>query len=136
MGLIFFIFILVPVIEIYFLIQIGGEIGAFTTILLIILTAVTGASIIKYQGIRVWGQMQKEIQQGRTPTTTVWHTLLLAVAGVLLLTPGFVTDTIGALLLVPAFRLWLLATLIRRWLQSRLRKRVDVIEGEFKVIDK
>ena len=130
------LFIGVPLIEIYFLIQIGGEIGAFTTILLILATAVGGGVVIKSQGLKVLGQLQQQLNSGRSPALSLWHSLLLAIAGVLLLTPGFITDTLGALLLFPTFRVWLLHTLIRRWLQNKFSRTVNIIEGEFKILDK
>lgn len=135
MGKALLIFILAPLIEIYVLIQVGGEIGALTTILLIITTAALGVFIIKYQGIRVLGQLQAEINSGRSPAISMWHTLLLAVAGLCLLTPGFVTDSFGGLLLIPAFRMWLLRGLIRRWMQNKFAREVSIVEGEFRVID-
>ncbi len=135
MGTALLIFILAPLLEIYVLIQVGGEIGALTTIVLILATAALGVLIIKYQGVRVLGQLQAELRSGRSPGISMWHTLLLALAGVLLLTPGFVTDSVGGLLLVPAFRIALLRSLIRRWMQKKFSRRVTIVEGEFKVLD-
>lgn len=135
MGTALLIFILAPLIEIYVLIQVGGEIGAFTTILLILATAGLGVFIIKYQGIRVWGKLQAELRGGRSPAASMWHALLLAVAGMCLVTPGFVTDSLGGLLLVPPFRMWLLRGLIRRWMQNKFSRKVTIVEGEFKVLD-
>ena len=135
MGVALLLFILIPVIEIYFFILIGGAIGAFTTVLLIILTAAIGALVIRYQGLRIWRRMRQEIDSGIPPTVALWHSLLLATAGVLLLTPGFITDSIGVLLLIPSLRLWMLRTLIRGWLQKKFSRKVVVMEGEFKVLD-
>lgn len=135
MGTALLIFILAPLIEIYVLIQVGGEIGALSTILLILTTAALGVFIIQYQGIRVLSKLQKELRSGRSPAASVWHTLLLMVAGICLLTPGFVTDSLGGLLLIPPFRMWMLRVFIRRWLQKRFSRKVTVMEGEFKVLD-
>ncbi|MBE8182235.1 MAG: FxsA family protein [Candidatus Portiera sp.] len=135
MGTALLIFILAPLIEIYVLIQVGGEIGALSTILLILTTAALGVFIIQYQGIRVLSKLQKELRSGKSPAASVWHTLLLMVAGICLLTPGFVTDSLGGLLLIPPFRMWMLRVLIRRWLQKRFSRKVTVVEGEFKVLD-
>lgn len=136
MGLfLILIFIVLPLAEIYVLIQVGGSIGAFSTIFLVILTAIIGSVIIKYQGVRTWGRLQSDLRSGRPPALAIWHTLLLAIAGICLITPGFLTDSLGFLLLLPVFRLWLLKTIIKSWLQKRFSHRFRVIDGEYEVID-
>ncbi len=136
MGLILLlIFVVLPLAEIYVLIQVGDSIGALTTIFLVILTAVIGSVIIKYQGVRVWMRLQQELRSGHPPAVALWHALLLAVAGVCLITPGFLTDSVGFLLLFPPLRLWLLRTIIQRWLQKRFSNKVKIIDGEYKIVD-
>lgn len=98
------LFLTVPVVEIYLLIQVGGIIGAIPTILLIIGTAVLGAYLLRMQGINTLARVQKTMAAGEIPALEVMEGLVLLVAGALLLTPGFFTDTVGFLMLVPGIR--------------------------------
>jgi UPF0716 protein FxsA len=106
------LFILIPIIEIYVLIQVGSQIGALTTVLLVLLTAVIGVNLIRHQGLSTLNQVQTQMQHGEIPATGLIEGMFLFIAGALLLTPGFVTDTIGFLLLIPPLRkalaLWIL----------------------------
>ena len=129
------IFVVLPLTELFVLIQVGDSIGALVTIFLVILTAVIGSVIIKYQGVRVWMRLQQELHSGHPPAVALWHALLLAVAGVCLITPGFLTDSVGFLLLLSPLRLWLLQTIIQRWLQKRFSNKVRIIDGEYKIVD-
>jgi UPF0716 protein FxsA len=104
----------VPLIEIALFIQVGGWIGLAPTLALVVLTAVIGAWMLRYQGISVLMRAQRQLSDGSLPVVEVFEGLCLVVAGALLLTPGFFTDTIGALLLVPALRRTLYRQLGRR----------------------
>ena len=99
--LLLLIFILVPAIEIYLLITIGGVIGALPTILLVIGTAVVGVQLLRLQGLSTLARLQNSVQQGDLPTTVMLEGVVLLLCGALLLTPGFFTDAIGFLMLVP-----------------------------------
>lgn len=135
MGLsLFLLFIVLPLLEIYVLITVGGAIGALTTIGLVILTAVVGSTLVRSQGLPLWRQINQQLQSGRLPAFALWHGVLLLVAGCLLLTPGFITDSLGLLLLIPTFRMYLLSTLIRWYLQKKFAKGIRVLDGEFKVL--
>lgn len=111
--LLFLGFLLVPMLEIYLLIKVGSLIGALPTILLVIFTAVLGAFLMRVQGFSTLQKVRLALSRGEVPATTLLEGLLLMVAGVLLLIPGFFTDTLGFLLLVPPLRRrlagWLLA---------------------------
>jgi len=96
--------IVIPVVEIYFLIQVGGAIGAFPTVLLIITTAVLGAYLFKQQGMSTFQRVQASLARGEIPATEMIEGAMLLVCGALLLTPGFVTDAVGFACLVPALR--------------------------------
>ena len=100
----FFAFSLIPVAEIYLFIKIGGKIGAFNTILLVILTAFAGAYLARMQGLQTMYRVQISLQQGVLPKEELIDALLIFVAGILLLTPGFLTDAFGLLLLYPVTR--------------------------------
>jgi UPF0716 protein FxsA len=98
------LFIIIPLIELYFIIVVGDIIGAFWTILLVLLTAVIGVNLLRAQGISTLARAQRNMAQGALPAMEMMEGIALAVAGVLLITPGFITDTIGFLLLIPASR--------------------------------
>ena len=97
-------FILVPLAEIAVLIKVGGVIGLVPTLALIVLTAVVGTWMLRHQGFSVLARAQRQLEQGVMPVSEVFEGLCLLVAGALLLTPGFLTDAAGALLLVPQVR--------------------------------
>ncbi|MEM7360692.1 MAG: FxsA family protein [Pseudomonadota bacterium] len=97
-------FIFVPVIEIALLIRIGGAIGAGTTILIVIFTAILGAYLVRQQGFATLNAVQSELNAGRVPAMQMAEGLALLIAGAVLLTPGFVTDAFGFALLTPPLR--------------------------------
>ncbi len=112
------IFVVVPVVEIYVLIQVGQVIGALWTVLFVVLTAVIGVQLLRMQGIATLMRAQQRMQSGQLPAEEMVEGIGLVVAGAFLLTPGFVTDTLGFLLLVPAFRRWAIGGLKRRLMAS------------------
>ena len=98
------IFFLTPIAEMYLLIEVGGYIGTLPTIALVMLTAVIGVGLLRVQGLATLTRGLKRLDGGQLPAREVVEGLLLAIAGALLLTPGFVTDTVGFLLLTPILR--------------------------------
>lgn len=106
------LFILIPLLEIWLIIQVGSQIGALSTIGLIVLTAVIGVALLRQQGLATLNKVQRQMQAGELPATGMLEGMLLFFAGALLLTPGFFTDTIGFILLMPPLRkaiaLWVL----------------------------
>ncbi len=112
--LLFLLFILVPLVEIYLLIQVGSAIGAVPTILLIVITALAGVTLLRAQGLSTWLEAQRTLAGGEIPALQLMEGAALLVSGALLLTPGFVTDFIGFLGLIPATRKMLV-----RWFLSR-----------------
>ena len=107
-GLIPLILIIVPIIEITLFVQIGGAIGLGWTLLVILATAMLGARAIRRQGIDALARAQAQMATGKPPVGEIVHGVLILMAGILLLTPGFMTDTLGFLLLFPATRLFVL----------------------------
>ncbi|TLU67083.1 FxsA family protein [Thalassotalea litorea] len=103
----FLLFIAVPVVEIMLLINVGGMLGALPTICLVIITAWLGATLVKQQGMSTMQSMQAKMANGQMPSDEIIASVLLLVAGVTLLTPGFLTDGLGLLLLWPVSRQWL-----------------------------
>jgi UPF0716 protein FxsA len=111
-------FTLVPLVEIVLFIEIGSRIGTWATLLIIAVTAVLGAALAHQEGLKAWWRMQNKLLSGQMPGEELLDGLLVLVAGVLLLTPGFFTDTLGFLLLVPPSR-----QLVKRWLRRRFSQR-------------
>ena len=138
--LLFAVFVVVPLLEIFAFIEVGSAIGALPTLALIILTAVVGALLVRWQGVKVAMEARQSMARNEPPVAPVVHGVLLLFAGLLLVTPGFVTDTAGFLLLVPALRS-LLVKRVWGWLEVRAktqrpdRRRPAVIEGEAIEID-
>jgi len=104
----FFLFIVVPIIEIAVLMQVGAVLGAWPTIAIVVITAWLGAKNVKQQGIATLQSVQTKMAQGEAPSDEIVAGLLLLVAGVLLVTPGFVTDVFGLSLLIPQVRMTLI----------------------------
>ncbi|GAA0577087.1 FxsA family protein [Caenispirillum bisanense] len=101
------LFIAVPIIEIAVFIQVGGLIGLWPTIAIVVATAFAGTFLLRQQGLATLGRAQEAMARGEMPLREVFDGACLLVAGVLLLTPGFVTDTVGLLLFLPPVRAWL-----------------------------
>ncbi|MEL6201423.1 MAG: FxsA family protein [Pseudomonadota bacterium] len=99
-----FILLAVPLFEIGAFIVIGGQIGVWPTLLMILVTAIVGSFLLRWQGFGLFARIQAEMGQNRVPARELVHGVMILVAGVLLLTPGFITDSLGFLLFVPAFR--------------------------------
>lgn len=116
------LFIGLPVLEIWLLLEAGGEIGLLPTVGLCVATAIIGTWLTRSQGRQLLAQAQHRLSRGELPAREVVDGLLIAVAGVLLVTPGFVTDSLGLLLLLPPtralVRVWAMATLGRRLVAS------------------
>ncbi|ABL98750.1 FxsA family protein [Shewanella amazonensis] len=108
------IFILIPVVELSVLIRVGEALGSLTTVALVLFTAVVGVSLVRSQGLSTLMQAQQKMARGEAPTSELVQGMMLAMAGVLLLIPGFVTDFIGLLLLTPITRKPLAALLLKR----------------------
>ena len=108
----------VPLIEIYLFVELGGLIGTWPTIGLVVLTAVAGSIMLRAQGRRVLARAQEKMRRGEPPVADLLDGIGLLLAGALLLTPGFLTDGVGFALLLPAARRWLAAQLWA-WMQAR-----------------
>ncbi len=94
----------IPLLEIAAFIVIGGQIGVLATLAMVFVTAVIGSILLRVQGFGLINRIRSETEQGRVPGRELVHGVMILIAGVLLLTPGFVTDTLGFLLFVPAIR--------------------------------
>jgi UPF0716 protein FxsA len=125
--LLFLLFISVPIIEIYFLIQMSDVIGGWYTIALVIVTAMAGARLVRSQGVATTQKMQLMMAQGQMPAMEILEGVVILVAGVLLVTPGFFTDAIGFIALLPPVR----KHLIGKILKSRLSSMGQQAESPF-----
>lgn len=103
-----------PLIELYVLIAVGSEIGALSTVLLSIFTAVLGAGLVRMQGLSVLLRVQKTLTRGEAPALEMLEGALLMISGVMLLFPGFITDAIGFLILIPPLRRRFILAVLRR----------------------
>ena len=99
------LFLLIPLIEIALFIQVGGLIGLWPTLIIVVATAIAGAYLVRQQGLQVLSQVQSSFNQMQDPTEPLAHGAMILFSGALLLTPGFFTDAVGFALLVPAVRL-------------------------------
>ena len=140
MQILFLFFLIVPFVEIYVLLQVGGLIGAFPTIFLVVFTAALGAWLLRRQGFATWQRFQASLAQGTIPAYEMIEGPILLIGGALLLTPGFFTDTLGFACLVPALRRKIAQYITENHLlvresshifrQSKPQNR-DVIDGEY-----
>ncbi len=114
------IFITIPLIEMLILIKMGELIGFWPTILLVVVTGIVGATLAKMQGFLVLTRIQRELNAGRIPKDEVIEGLLVLVGGIVLLTPGLLTDLCGFALMIPAVRRW-----VARLLKARFGKMIQ-----------
>src|SRR5919201_1265395 len=112
------LFIVVPIVEIYVIIQVGQAIGALWTIALLIADSIIGARLLRWQGRTAWRRFQEAVAAGRMPHNEVIDGVMIVVGGTLLLTPGFITDVFGLVLLLPPTR-----AVIRRVVARSIRRR-------------
>ncbi len=136
--LVFLAFVTIPFIEIYLLLQIGGIVGVFPTILLVVTTAIIGAGLLRQQGLATFQRFQEGLAKGEIPAYEMVEGPILLVGGALLLTPGFFTDVIGFACLIPQARRKIAQYIIEKRLvqagvapQQQQKAQPDVIEGEF-----
>jgi UPF0716 protein FxsA len=147
--MIFPIFVVVTLAEIYVLVSVGDAIGAWSTILLVVITALIGSTLLKQQGWSIMAKAQQNIAEGKTPALEMLEGVVILVSGILLLTPGFITDGLGLLGLMPWSRSYFInhfleknaervfsnknSVFINRAGNSETKKtnKDDAIEGEF-----
>ena len=126
----FLAFTIIPVVEIYLLIQIGTIFGALTSIALVIVTGFLGAYLARIQGLQTLFRIQKSLREGQMPSRELLDALLIGIAGLVLLTPGFLTDAIGFLLLIPNTR-----TAIKQWLHRQIEVRYTSTRPDKTIIE-
>jgi UPF0716 protein FxsA len=126
----------IPLVEILVFIEVGSEIGALNTVLITVVTAVIGMALLRVQGLGVLMRAQQAIERKEAPINEIFEGVFLAIAGLFLLIPGFVTDAIGFLLFLPPLRRALASYMATHSkFAARARDRGNVIDGEYEVID-
>ena len=126
--------ILIPIVEIYLFIKIGSQIGAFTTIFLVFFTAVVGVYYARYEGINTLRSGITQIIKNQIPAHELISGAAIAFAAVLLIIPGFATDLVGFLLIIPITRRLILGRLNKKF-ENKETKKSNFIEGEFEDIE-
>ena len=134
MNSFFFLFIGLPTLEIFLMIKMGSKVGAFNTIALIFLTAVVGVYFAKLQGIQTLKSGMVNLYQNKLPVYEILSGASIAIAALLLIIPGFFTDFVGFLLLIPFTRKIMIGIALRNKRRVNLNNKEDTIDGE--IIDK
>ncbi|MCC7402841.1 MAG: FxsA family protein [Bdellovibrionales bacterium] len=114
-----FFFTVMPLIELYFLIRVGQVIGAWNTVAALLLMGIIGGTIVRNQGQAIWRQVNEKLARGEMPADSLFHGFLVFVGGLLMITPGFVTDLMGLLLVLPGPR-----HLLLKAMKHEMAKRV------------
>ncbi|MEM1265330.1 MAG: FxsA family protein [Pseudomonadota bacterium] len=139
----FAVFVAIPILEIALFIQVGGALGLWPTLAIVIATALAGTILVRQQGLSTLAELRSSLERGGDPTRSIAHGALILVAGVVLLTPGFFTDAVGLALMIPPVRSALIAAGARRLAAQVIVTRPQprqgdareetVIDGEFTV---
>jgi UPF0716 protein FxsA len=133
-GIIALLLLVVPIIELYVIVQVAGSLGVAATILLLIVVSVVGAILVKHEGTNIWIRAQRQLAQGHMPDNEMIEGVLLLMGGALLLTPGFVTDAVGLLLLFPPSRA-LFRGLVKRRFKTRTAQYTGGQPGSFRYVN-
>lgn len=148
MPLLLILFIAVPILEIYLLLEVGEVIGALPTVAAVVGTAVLGAALVRRQGFATLGKVQGMLARGEMPAVPIFEGMAILVAGALLLTPGFFTDAVGFAALVPPLRRHLIRRLLARGVMRAVHQgggpapgassapdAGQALEGEYRRVD-
>ena len=122
----FLCFTLIPVVELYLLIKVGTLIGGFNTVLLVILTGFAGAWLAKMEGINTMLKVRMNLQQGIMPAEELMNAVIILIAGVVLITPGLITDIFGLMLLWPVTRNYFKRFLRRKFDEMQARGNINI----------
>ena len=126
--------ILIPIVEIFFFIKVGSQIGAITTILLIFVTAIVGVYYAKYEGLNTLKAGFAQLSRNEAPTYEMLSGAAIAFAALLLIIPGFATDVLGFLLIFPITRKFIFEKFAKRFKKTEAEKN-NFVEGEFEDIE-
>ena len=121
------IFIIVPLLELALLIEVGKYLGVWNTIALVLVTAVAGAMMMQLEGLRVWNNLQQDLMSMQMPTDNIINGVLILIGGIVLLTPGIITDIIGITLLLPFTRV-VYRNILKRKFEHKVRTKANIVE--------
>ena len=137
-SILYFILISIPILELTFLIQLGGIIGVLPTLIFLVLSFIIGIALIRYAGLSTLVAVQQRLNQGVLPAQELVNGVFLLVAGVLFLLPGFISDCLALLLILPGIRTLLRRVVVTPWMMKRGKTHAsstgfsEVVEGEFR----
>jgi UPF0716 protein FxsA len=129
--LFFIAIVVISCLELYVLIAVGSVLGGFLTIMLIIASAALGSFLLKQQGLATWQRLQATISRHETPAYELMEGFLILLGGALLLTPGFITDAVGLMCLLPSLRQNIIKIVLQNYFSPTTRENENVLEGEF-----
>lgn len=118
--------VIIPTVELYLLVEIGQKIGTLNTIAFVILTGITGSTLMKMEGWKAWQNVKKELSEGRLPGKKMIDGLLILIGGIFLITPGVLTDVFGLLLIFPLTRIFFREVLFKI-LKNKIKFHTNVI---------
>lgn len=145
--LLFALFVGVPILEIALFIQVGGWLGMWPTLAIVVLTALAGTLLLRTQGLQTMGQLQSSVSEGRNPMDPIAHGALILISAVLLLTPGFFTDAVGLSLLIPPVRAFLIKSGANKFSTSSFvyvngqkqqqpqPEQPNTVDGDYEIVD-
>ena len=124
------LFVILPLVELYLLLKVGSLIGAGPTVGIVVLTGIAGGLMARRQGFAVWRRIQDHLNRGALPTAPLVDGLFVLAGGLLLLTPGLITDAAGFLVLLPPTR-----EVLKRWIRKRFQRHIDdrAVSAEYHV---
>lgn len=144
MPIVLFLFILLPIAEMWVLIEVGDELGALTTISLVFLTAIIGLYLLRQQGMSTLTRFNRRLEEGQLPAVEMFEGMFLAIGGICLLVPGFVTDVFGFACLLPPLRRAIIKLCLARGIllqagaqrdfraAARQQQQHNIIDGEYR----
>lgn len=136
MRLVPLFFIILPLVELWLLIEVGALVGALPTVAGVVLSALGGVVLLRHQGVGALSRVRQRLAAGELPAEEMLEAMVLAVSGLMLVAPGFITDTLGLLGLIPPLRRWLVARIVPRMVvvsaaAGRRGEGPRTLEGEF-----
>lgn len=122
----FLMFTVIPFVEVTLLLQLSKYLGIGSTIFMVLFSGLLGAYFVRREGFTIWFRLQKELQEGRVPSDQIFNGLLLLIAGIVLVTPGLLTDALGYILIIPYTR-----EIVKKIIVERVKKKYNNVSNGF-----
>lgn len=122
----FLMFTIIPFVEVTLLLQLSKYLGIGSTIFMVLFSGLLGAYFVRREGFTIWFRLQKELQEGRVPSDQIFNGLLLLIAGIVLVTPGLLTDALGYILIIPYTR-----EIVKKIIVERVKKKYTTVSNGF-----